>query len=163
MRCFSIQLLLLSVFAVECDGFTPKSIAVKPVHETDITPARGKTVQFTSKDVMIPLNEGGSKLSMKAAIFNLVKGIAGAGVLSLPAGVAAFGDARSAVIPAVVLASIAGAVSGYNFSLIGRLCALTGATSYAGTWGKSVGEDTSWIPAGAVCVRAKTFDVCFVI
>lgn len=159
MRCFSIQLLLLSVFALACEArprsnFTPKNIAVKPVHEKDVVQARGKTVPFTSKDVMTSLNGGGTKSTMKAAIFNLVKGIVGAGVLSLPAGVAAFGDEQSAVIPAVALVTIAGALSGYNFSLIGRLCALTGATSYAGAWEKSVGEATAWIPAGAVCVRA---------
>ena len=159
MRCFSIQLLLLSVFALACEArprsnFTPKNIAVKPVHEKDVVQARGKTVPFTSKDVMTSLNGGGTKSTMKAAIFNLVKGIVGAGVLSLPAGVAAFGDEQSAVIPAVALVTIAGALSGYNFSLIGRLCALTGATSYAGAWEKSVGDATAWIPAGAVCVRA---------
>ena len=94
---------------------------------------------------------------MKAAIFNLIKGIVGAGVLSLPAGVAAFGDEKSAVIPAAALVSIAGALSGYNFSLIGRLCSFTGATSYAGAWENSIGEATAWIPASAVCVRVAFF------
>ena len=102
---------------------------------------------------MTSLNGGGSKSTMQAAIFNLVKGIVGAGVLSLPAGVAAFGDEKSAVLPAAGLVSVAGALSGYNFSLIGRLCAWTGATSYAGAWEKSIGEASAFIPATAVCVR----------
>mmetsp|Transcript_74 Transcript_74/g.96 ORF Transcript_74/g.96 Transcript_74/m.96 type:complete len:484 (-) Transcript_74:73-1524(-) len=116
---------------------------------------------LTQKDVVTSVNGGAvepsssSKSTLSTAIFNLVKGIVGSGVLSLPAGVAAFADNKSAVIPAVVLVSIAGMLSGYNFSLIGRLCAYTGSTSYRGAWEKSIGESTAWIPAAAC--TSKTF------
>ena len=49
---------------------------------------------------------------MSNEIFNLVKSIVGAGVLSLPAGIAAFGDASSAIFPAMVLITVIGAISG---------------------------------------------------
>jgi len=49
---------------------------------------------------------------MSNEIFNLVKSIVGAGVLSLPAGIAAFGDAPSAAIPATILITVIGAISG---------------------------------------------------
>lgn len=103
------------------------------------------------------ISQGGatSKSTLSVAIFNLVKGIVGAGVLSLPAGVAAFGDAKSAVVPAVALITIVGILSGYNFSLIGRICAYTGASSYSDAWSKSVGPSTSTIPAAAC--TCKTF------
>ena len=39
--------------------------------------------------------------------------------------------------------------------MLGRLCAITGATSYKGAWEKTVGASTSWIP-GSSCV-VKTF------
>lgn len=48
-----------------------------------------------------------------------------------------------------------GSFSGYNFSLIGRICANTGASSYSDAWQKSVGENSAWIPATAC--SAKTF------
>lgn len=48
-----------------------------------------------------------------------------------------------------------GSFSGYNFSLIGRICAYTGASSYSDAWQKSVGESSAWIPATAC--SAKTF------
>lgn len=79
-------------------------------------------------------------------IFNLVKSIVGAGVLSLPAGIAAFGNAPSAVVPAVALICIIGGFSAYGFSLIGRVCNFTGGQSYRGAWSESVGDETSWIP-----------------
>ena len=84
---------------------------------------------------------------MSNEIFNLVKSIVGAGVLSLPAGIAAFGNAPSAVIPAVTLITVIGAISAYGFSLIGRVCATTQASSYREAWDKTVGTKSSWITA----------------
>ena len=96
--------------------------------------------------------------SITNEVFNLVKAIVGVGVLSLPAGVAAFGSAPSAFIPAATLIMIIGILSGYGFSIIGRVCAYTGAKSYREAWSRSVGEGTSWIPAwSATC---KTFLAC---
>ena len=92
---------------------------------------------------------------MSNEMFNMIKAVVGVGVLSLPAGIAAFGDAPSAVIPAAILIATIGAIAAYNFSLLGRLCAITGATSYRGAWEESVGESTAWIP-GMSCVL-KTF------
>lgn len=86
-------------------------------------------------------------------IFNLVKGIVGAGVLSLPAGIAAWANAPSAIFPAVALIAIIGALSGYGFALIGRVCAYTDTTSYRAAWSASVSESTSWLPAVAVTFK----------
>jgi amino acid permease len=86
-------------------------------------------------------------------IFNLVKGTVGAGVLSLPAGIAAWANAPSAVFPAVALIAIIGALSGYGFALIGRVCAYTDTESYRDAWSASVSEKTSWMPALAVTLQ----------
>lgn len=96
--------------------------------------------------------------SIPSHVFNLVKGIVGVGVLSLPAGIAAFGDAPGAVIPATALIALIGILSGFGFFLIGKVCAYTGATSYRDAWAKSVGESTSWIPA--VSCTTKTCLAC---
>jgi amino acid permease len=87
--------------------------------------------------------------SITVLMFNLVKNIVGAGVLSLPAGVAAFGDAPSALLPAIGITVFVGYLSAYCFALIGRVCSVTGATSYRNAWDRSVGESSSWIPASA--------------
>lgn len=101
---------------------------------------------------------GTGTASMANEIFNLVKSIVGAGVLSLPAGIAAYGNAPSAIIPATILIAIIGFFSAYGFSLIGRVCSYTGGQSYRDAWSKSVGDSTSWIPA-ATC----TFKTCFAV
>lgn len=161
MKCFSIQAILLLVFTQSCDArsefhFNKPSLVATVPPTKDVT-LSGTKATLTTKETVSSLSRGGDapKSTMKAATFNLVKGIVGAGVLSLPAGIAAFGDNQSAAIPAVALIATAGALSGYNFSLIGRLCAITGATSYSGAWEKSVGEATAWIPAAAC--TCKTF------
>lgn len=48
--------------------------------------------------------------------------------------------------------------SAYGFSLIGRVCAITGGQTYRDAWSKSVGEQSSWIPA-VTC----TFKTCFAV
>lgn len=89
---------------------------------------------------------GGGTATMPEEIFNLVKSIVGAGVLSLPAGIAAFSNAPSGAIPAVGLIAAIGMFSAYGFSLIGRVCSYTGATSYREAWANSVGEKTASLP-----------------
>jgi len=99
---------------------------------------------------------GGGTASISNEIFNLVKNIVGAGVLSLPAGVAALGNAPTAVIPAIVLITVIGAMSGYSFSLIGRVCSYTGSYSYREAWEKTVGKSSSWLPAATCTFKTST-------
>lgn len=96
--------------------------------------------------------------TIASEVLNLVKSIVGVGVLSLPAGVAAFGSAPSAFIPAAILITVIGVLSGYGFSLIGKVCAYTGAKSYREAWSRTVGEQSSWIPAWST--TCKTFLAC---
>lgn len=97
----------------------------------------------------------GGDATMSSLIFNLVKSIVGAGVLSLPAGISAFGNAPSAMFPAAFLISAIGGLSCYGFSLIGRVCAYTNATSYKEAWEKSINKETSVI-AAASCTFKTT-------
>jgi hypothetical protein len=85
--------------------------------------------------------------SMPNMIFNLVKSIVGAGVLGLPAGIATFGSTKLALVPSIVLISVIGVLSGYCFSLVGRICAYTSSVSYRQAWERSVSSKSSWIPA----------------
>ena len=106
-----------------------------------------------------PLAASGSgTATIPNEVFNLVKNIVGAGVLSLPAGVAAFGNAPSALIPALSLIAVIGCLSAFGFACIGKVCAYTGATSYREAWEKTVGPSTSWIPASSATFM--TFSAC---
>lgn len=98
---------------------------------------------------------GGGTATVSTEIFNLVKAIVGVGVLSLSAGAAAFGDAPSAILPAVLMIAVMGSFAGYEFSIIGRICSYTGATSYRSAWANTLGEASAWIPA--LACTFKTF------
>eukprot|EP00536_Pseudo-nitzschia_multiseries_P009123 jgi/Psemu1/199976/e_gw1.248.60.1 len=93
--------------------------------------------------------QGGGTATIPTEVFNLIKSIVGAGVLSLPAGkcVVAFGNAPSAMLPAVGLITLMGIISAYTFVLIGRVCQKTNTMSYADAWDATVGKSTSWIIA----------------
>ena len=78
---------------------------------------------------------------------SLVKGIVGAGVLSLPSGIAAFGDSPSALVPAMVLIAMIGGMSAYSYSLLGRTASLSSSSTFGETWDNSVGSSSAWIPA----------------
>ena len=109
----------------------------------------------------LPPPTSGGTATIPTEVFNLVKAIVGVGVLSLPAGIAAFGSARSAVLPAVALIAVIGALSGFGFSIIGRVCAYTGATSYREAWERSVGPSTGWIPAWSATMKTSLACLAF--
>ncbi|CAM9750577.1 unnamed protein product [Ascophyllum nodosum] len=94
------------------------------------------------------------------SIFNLVKNVVGAGILAIPGGVTAFSQSKTAVVPAVAMIVALGSLSGYCFSLIGRVCAATGATSYGDAWAKTVGKRTAWLPTSSCTF--KTFFACMI-
>lgn len=64
----------------------------------------------------------GGEASMSVSTFNLAKSIIGAGVLSLPSGVAFFADEPSALVPSVAICAVFGLMAAYTFSSIGNIC-----------------------------------------
>ena len=98
-----------------------------------------------------PADDKGATISSE--ILNLVKGIVGAGVLTIPSGIAKMGNTPSTLVPALFLILVIGSLSGYGFSLIGRVCSLTSTTSYRGAWEESVSKESSWIPAVSVTLK----------
>jgi len=102
--------------------------------------------------------------SIPNEVMNLVKSILGAGVLGVSAGIAAFGDAPSALVAATALLFAIAALSGYGFALIGTVCSKTRSSSYRDAWSRSVGPNTSWIPALACfLVTSCTVITCSII
>ena len=90
------------------------------------------------------------KASIPVSTFNLAKNIVGAGVLSLPNGIAYFSDSTSALIPANILLFFTGLISAYSFSLIGRACAQHKTTNFQDTWAKSVNPSTAKLINGGI-------------
>jgi amino acid permease len=104
---------------------------------------------------------GGGTATIANEIFNLVKSIVGAGVLSLPYGIATLGSSQSAALPAVLLMMLLGLCSGYGFGLIGRVCGLTQRASYTAAWAASVSPQTQWLPALAVTSKTLCANLAY--
>jgi hypothetical protein len=67
-------------------------------------------------------SEEDSKATIAASVFNLVNNVAGAGILTLSAGMAS----GTGWIPAILICAVLGSLSAHCFSLIGNACELTG-------------------------------------
>merc|ERR1719162_2448175 len=125
-------------------------VAALQVHPESRLSAPRPVLRATTLVAAAAAVEDEGKAGLSASTANLVKSIVGSGVLSLPVGVAAFSSARTAILPAIALLAVAGAISGYCFSAVGRVCAATGSKSWGEAWSKSVGESTAWVPSALI-------------
>ena len=66
------------------------------------------------------------KATIIASVFNLVNNVAGAGILTLSAGMAG----GTGWIPAISICTILGAISSHCFAIIGESCELTGEKTF---------------------------------
>ena len=75
-------------------------------------------------------DEGGNmeegKSTIVSSVFNLVNNVAGAGILTLASGMAG----GTGWVPAILICSILGALSGHSFSIIGEACEMTGEADF---------------------------------
>lgn len=118
--------------------------------------ARDGLVSVDAAVVKASIPAGTADIS--TSIFNLAKVILGAGVLSLPSGIAAFSDSSDALLPATILLGFMGVVSAYSFSIIGKACKIHGVSSFTTAWAASVGEGSA--PFIATMITVKTFFAC---
>ncbi|CAM9538516.1 unnamed protein product [Discosporangium mesarthrocarpum] len=80
------------------------------------------------------------KSTIANSVFNLVNNVAGAGLLTLPGGMAAGTGYMSSVLVCIFL----GAASAYTFSLVGLSCNMSGQRSFQGLWAKTLGKRSAW-------------------
>ena len=104
MRLFT----LACIAAVQALRLPPRLVAPRQKFKTSLLAEAEAAAPAEA-----PKEEGAS---VAASTVNLVKSIVGAGVLALPAGVAAFSDAGPALWPATALITALGAASAYSFS-----------------------------------------------
>lgn len=92
----------------------------------------------------------GGDATIATSTFNLAKSIIGAGVLSLPSGVAFFADQKAALVPSSIICVLFGLVAAYTFSLIGKVCKEHDSTSFQDAWAKSVSPKTAGLISGSI-------------
>lgn len=100
-------------------------------------------------------NKGGT---IPQLTMSLVKSIVGSGIFALPAGVSTLGDSPDVVLPALIIIAAIGGINAFFFSLIGRVCSWTGATSYRDAWERTMGPESS--QSVAIVVTLKTALSC---
>jgi len=98
----------------------------------------------------VPKKAKGGDATVATSTFNLAKSIIGAGVLSLPSGVAFFSDSPMALLPASAILTVMGLVAAYTFSLIGRACEQHNATTFQEAWSRSVGPKSGVFISGII-------------
>ena len=96
--------------------------------------------------------------SFTTTTFNICKAALGAGVLSLPSGVARMGDVPAALWPASALVIGLGVISAYTFSLTARVCDANDAETLGSAWEKAIGKDSAWVVPSALA--ALCLGVC---
>jgi len=94
--------------------------------------------------------DSNGKSTIAVSTFNLAKSVIGAGVLSLPSGVAFLADESSSLIPASIVCTIFGIVAAYSFSIIGKVCKETDSKSFMEAWEKTVSPKSAWLITGSI-------------
>ena len=118
-----------------------------------------ETFVLPGKPCDVRENEGTA--TMTNEIFNLVKNLVGAGALGLPSGVAAFGNHPAALIPAMAIITVMGAIFAYYFAMMGRICRITGTASYSEAWAEVMGEDGVALVALFVTLMASLGNLAY--
>ena len=147
--------------ATSTNAFLHPSSAILATIATTTIVSRKKTRASTTaaSSTTTKDNDDDVGSTLASASFNLIKGAVGSGVLSLPAGVAAYGDVRKALIPTTSILLLLGTISAYTFHLLGRLTAIvdderskkkdgsssTSVTSIGQLWDHEVGTSSSWL------------------
>lgn len=116
-----------------------------------------KLVQVTAS-ASAKSNDADGDSDVLSSQFNLAKTILGAGILSLPSGIAAFSDSRMSLIPATGVLIFMSLMSAYTFSSIGSACEQHNVRGFADAWGSSVDKKSAVAISTAVTV--KTFFAC---
>lgn len=159
-------MLVTTLIAVTVFGQTRILATADAFHTTKVSsnslPLRSQTVGRIAAVSAVSAKVGTSKvvaneegIGLAPSIVNLVKNICGAGVLSLPAGLAALSNSKGAIIPGCVMVLCMGVISAYCFVLIGRVCEMTKKPTYKGAVTEAMGE--TWGQVLAVATLMKTF------
>lgn len=135
--CFSLQICHTHVPLVNMrGGFKPTHLRMAKTYKANAN-ERAAMAEETRRE------SGGASVSTSS--FNLAKSIVGAGVLSLPGGVALFSDQPKALLPATLACGAFALMGAYSFSMIGRICEEHNAKTFKEAWSKSISPTSSWI------------------
>ena len=144
-----LSILVIACVAVSASGLKTNNLIVRKTPVQSRMPFALEASASGSEHFVPPVQSGGTS-SIATSTFNLAKSIIGAGVLSLPSGVAFLADEPSALIPSAILCTLFGVVAAYSFSAIGRICKENDAKSFQEAWEKIVSPKSAWLISGSI-------------
>jgi len=107
-------------FAIQANSGNGRVLSLRQTQES--RPHKRSALYLSTVAADAKPKKKGGEATISTSTFNLAKSIVGAGVLSLPSGIAFFADEPAAIIPASLMCAIMGIVSAYSFNLIGKAC-----------------------------------------
>lgn len=127
------------------DSVMPRLISKEASDSSRLAAFVNSSMRFSG--ILSSSRHFGRSSSMSNEIFNLVQNIVGCGVLSLPSGIAAFSQSKSSsvIASATGLIFFTGAIFGYYFLLLGRICRATCTATYREAWEETVERHTNFI------------------
>lgn len=92
-----------------------------------------------------------------SSVFNLVNNVAGAGLLTLSAGMAT----GTGYLTAMIICAILGLLSGHCFAIVGEACELTKQGDFKGLWKTTIGSDSAWIVDAIIAVMCVACSIIY--
>lgn len=88
---------------------------------------------------------------------SIVNNVAGAGILTLSAGMAP----GTGWIPAIAICAALGAASGHCFAIIGEACELTGEADFKGLWKKTISKESAYLVDAMIAIMCLACSVIY--
>lgn len=86
--------------------------------------------------------------SMGETVLQIINNVAGAGILTLSAGM----SGGVGWVPASILCVLMGAISAYTFYIVGEGCSLVDETTFKGLWSRALGPSSSWVVDASIAL-----------
>lgn len=155
--------LVLVVLCVCIDSIESKSSLPVASTASAVSPIKSLQIdrQFLQQNILLASHDsavGEGTSTILTSVFNLSKTILGAGILSLPAAVAAFSDSPHSLFISGLVVLLMGSISAYTFSSIGKTCDLHRVKTFKDAWAASVDESSAQFIS--VLITFKTFFTC---
>lgn len=117
----------------------------------------GSTARHWSRLLLARRQEPNQGDSMGSLVLQIVNNVAGAGILSLSAGMAV----GVGTVPAAILCLALGVLSGVTFYLIGAACEMTGELTFKGLWAATLGGETAWLVDASIALMCLSAAIIY--
>ena len=125
--------------------------------DTSSRPALQKLRPTTPSTQLYAKKAPSTGAGMVSTSFNIINNVAGAGILTLSAGMAA----GVGWVPAALICVVLGAISGYSFFIIGDACERTGEASFKGLWSRTLGAGSAWVVDACIALMCLSAAIIY--